>query len=245
MEYFERIKEISRKEAKGILPENVAYITMKDGEILIVNGLDHNKYDQREKEYESYMEEISKPTISINNIETPLQKIQEDTEENERNSLLFNQRQNIKANNNNNTKYKLNLPIYYQNNLNNEERNPFQNQINYYSFNKINDNNQYKYQYIPINKNIYNYYSNSNKINNTNNIPPQMKYNKFQNNKGNHFINSHNNKSKYSQLSWSFSKYPLDMQTYSINRSKRRLDKNARYKNHSFVEIKQKKNIKK
>ena len=243
MEYFEKIKEISRKEAKDIPPENVAYITTKDGEILIVNGLDHNKYDQREKEYESYMEEMSKPTISINNIETPLQKIQEDTEENERNSILFNQRQNFIKINNNNTK--LALPVYNQNNLNNKQKSPFQYQINYNSFNKTNDNNQYKYQYVPINKNIYKYYSNSNQINYTNQLSPQIKYNKSQINKENYFINSNFNKNKYSQMSWSHSKYSPDLKAYSIERNKRRLDKNARYNNHSFVEIKQKKNNKK
>lgn len=243
MEYFEKIKEISRKEAKDIHPENVAYITMKNGEILIVKGLDHNKYDQREKEYESYIEEISKPTISINTKENPLQKIQEDTEENERNSTLFNQRRNLKTNNN--TKYILNLPLYYQNNLNNRQRSPFQNQIYYCSFNKTNDNNQYKYQYIPFSKNIGKYYSNSNQINYINKLSPQMKNNKSQFNKEKYFINSNNNKNKYSKLSWSNSKNSQNMKAYSINRNKRRLDKNARYKNHSFVEIIHKKNAKK
>jgi len=244
MEYFEKIKEISRKEAKDIPPQNVAYITMEDGEILIVNGLDHKKFNQREKEYESYMEEMSKPTVSINNIEAPLQKIQEDTEENERNSTLFNQKQNLKTNNNN-AKYQLNLPLYYQNNLNSRQRSPFQNQINYYSFNKTNDNNQYKYQYIPISKNIYKNYSNSNQINYTNKLSPKMKLTTAQNNKENYFINSNNNRKKYSDLSWSYSRCSPDMKAYSVNRTKRRLDKNARYNNHSFVEIKYKKNIKK
>ena len=242
MEYFEKIKEISKKEAKDIPPENLAYITMKDGEILIVNGLDHNKYDQREKEYESFMEGMSKPTISIKNKETPLQKIKEDIEENERNSILFNQRPNfIKINNNT----KLALPIYYQNNVNNRDKSPFQNQINYYSFNKTNDNNQYNYQYFPINKTIYKCYSNSNLINYANKFSPQMEYNNTQINKENYFINSNNNKNKYSQMSWSLSKYSINMKEYSIDRNKRRLDKNARYNNHNFVEIKQKKNMKK
>ena len=53
---FEKIKEISLKEAQEILPNNIAYLTMKDGEVIVVNGLDHEKFDKREKEYDEWVE---------------------------------------------------------------------------------------------------------------------------------------------------------------------------------------------
>ena len=60
MEDFEKVKEITSEEEKKILPENIPYMTMDYGEIIIVNGLDHNKYNERKKEYESFIEEQSK-----------------------------------------------------------------------------------------------------------------------------------------------------------------------------------------
>ena len=85
---MEQIKEITLEEAEKILSKDIAYITMKDGEVIIVNGLDHDKFNKKLKEYESnnYTEEQN------------LQLIKEDTEENERNSKLYNQ-QNISYNN--------------------------------------------------------------------------------------------------------------------------------------------------
>ena len=47
---FGQIKEITLEEAQKILSKDIAYITMKDGEVLVVNGLDHDKFDKREKE---------------------------------------------------------------------------------------------------------------------------------------------------------------------------------------------------
>ena len=99
MEDFEKIKEISLKEAQEILPKNIAYLTMNDGEVIIVNGLDHNKFDKREKEYEDWVEDQSRTRTDLKNFNTPLMKIQEDTEENERNSNLINQEKNYKNNN--------------------------------------------------------------------------------------------------------------------------------------------------
>ena len=83
---FEKIKEISLEEAKKILSKDIAYITMKDGEVLVVNGLDHNKFDKKEKENENLIEEQDKMNVDSN-----LHLIQEDAEENERNSKLYNQ----------------------------------------------------------------------------------------------------------------------------------------------------------
>ena len=91
---MEQIKEITLEQAKKILAKDIAYITMKDGEVLIVNGLDHDKFDKKEKENENYMEEPNKI-----NTEDNLHLIQEDTEENERNSKLSNHQYNQYINN--------------------------------------------------------------------------------------------------------------------------------------------------
>ena len=88
MEDFEKIKEITLEEAQKILPKNIAYLTMNDGEVIIVNGLDHNKFDKKEKEYEDWVEEQSKKNMGMTNIENGLIKIQEDTEENENSNFL-------------------------------------------------------------------------------------------------------------------------------------------------------------
>ena len=60
MEDFEQIKEISLKDAKKILPQNIAYLTLKTGEVIIVNGLDHDKFDKKEKDYEDFIEDQSR-----------------------------------------------------------------------------------------------------------------------------------------------------------------------------------------
>ena len=60
MEDFEKIKEVTLEEAQKILPKNIAYMTMKNGEIIIVNGLDHDKFDKRERDFEEWTEEQSK-----------------------------------------------------------------------------------------------------------------------------------------------------------------------------------------
>ena len=86
---FGQIKEITLEEAQKILSKDIAYITMKDGEVLVVNGLDHDKFDKREKENDNY-------NFNINNNnfieeQNKINIIQEDLEENERNSKLYNQ----------------------------------------------------------------------------------------------------------------------------------------------------------
>jgi len=99
---FGQIKEITLEEAKQILSKDIAYITMKDGEVLVVNGLDHDKFDKREKEGDNF-------NININNNmeeQNKINIIKEDLEENERNSKLYNQNQkNIQFNNDISDKY--------------------------------------------------------------------------------------------------------------------------------------------
>ena len=107
MEDFEQIKEITLDEARKLLPENIAYITMKDGEVIVINGLDHEKFDKKEKS---------------NNINNNLHLIKESTEENERNSKLSNNSLNYKyIQRNNNTRYpKFNNNFYVE--INAEKR---------------------------------------------------------------------------------------------------------------------------
>ena len=85
---FGQIKEITLEEAQKILSKDIAYITMKDGEVLVVNGLDHDKFDKREKENDNYNLNTNNNFIEEQN---KINTIHEDLEENERNSKLYNQ----------------------------------------------------------------------------------------------------------------------------------------------------------
>ena len=262
MEDFEKIKEISSKEAKKILPENIAYMTMDDGEIIIVNGLDHNKYDQKEKEYESFVEEQSKFKSGAKNLESDLQKIQEDTEENERNSNLLNPLNNL--NNYNKIKMDLNQKYYQEvsDNINNMEISPFPNQMNINLCNKINSPNNFNQ--FPIIDN-----DKSNNINNmeTSSFPEHLNNNSY--NRINNQINfnqypyiENNNYPYFNNLNQvqylntfppqrlmiqanrSNFPMPLIQNQYYYREGLREYDKYIRYNNHSFVEIKQNKSNK-
>jgi hypothetical protein len=254
MEDFEKIKEISSEEAKKILPENIAYMTMDNGEIIIVNGLDHNKYDQREKEYESFVEEQSKFKSGTKNLESDLQKIQEDTEENERNSNQLNPLNYL--NNYNKIKMDLNQKYYQEvsDNFNKMEISPFPNQMDI--------NNPNNFNQFPIIDN-----DKSNNINNINNMeiysfPEQMENNSYNNiNNQINFKQSpyiQNNNYPYSnnlnqvqylnrfppqrlmiQTNSNIFPMPLNQNQYYYREGLRDYDKYIRYNNHNFVEIKQ------
>ena len=108
MEDFAQIKKISPEEAKKILPKDIAYLTMKNGEIIVVNGLNHEKFDKKQKEFNNNYDDYDNYDIkykekqnknNINNINNNLFLFKEDTEENERNSNLFNQQNNPSYNN--------------------------------------------------------------------------------------------------------------------------------------------------
>ena len=43
MEHYEKINSISLNEAKNLLSKDLAYLTLKNGEILVVDGLDNSK----------------------------------------------------------------------------------------------------------------------------------------------------------------------------------------------------------
>ena len=163
MEDFEKIKEISLEEAEKILPENIAYLTMKDGEVIIVNGLDHKQFDKKEKEYEDWIEEQSKSKIGANNFEPKLMKILEDTEENELNSNLMNKEQNLYKNNiyNNNIKNQTNI------NIKNGQQQIQKRKV--YSFN---ENNYKNYENVENSNSIPNL--------NNNNFPFKNNYRKEQ-----------------------------------------------------------------
>ena len=262
MEDFEKVKEITSEEAKKILPENIAYMTMDDGEIIIVNGLDHNKYDEREKEYESYVEEQSKFRSGAKNLESDLQKIQEDTEENERNSNLLNQMNNL--NNYNKMKIGLNQKYYQEvsDALNTMEISPFQNQMDINSYNKINSPNNFSQSPIIDNdksNNINNIEASSfpeqMKNNSYNRINNQINFNQspyFENNNGPYFntINQVRYLNRFPpqrlMIQVNRNNYPLpyNQNQYYYREGLREYDKYIRYNSHSFVEIKQNKSNK-
>jgi len=106
---FGQIKEITLAEAQKILSKDIAYITMKDGEVLVVNGLDHDKFDKREKENDDYNLNINTNNNFNNNFieeQNKINTIHEDLEENERNSKLYNQNmKKIQCDNDINGKY--------------------------------------------------------------------------------------------------------------------------------------------
>ena len=253
MEDFEKIKEITLEEVEKILPEKIAYLTMKDGEVIIVNGLDHKKFDKREKEYEDWIEEQSKSKIGNNNCEPKLVKILEDTEENERSSILMNKEKNLYNNYiyNNNIKNQTNINIknkqeqilkrkefsFSQNNYDNYENLenlntiPNLNNINYSLYNNI-KNQRNKYRRFPLENNYLNeqsidmpkeYYE-SRKIQN-------QKYFKFRPNPNQCFFG-------YKIIK---PNTPLSRDcNYLIrdNFQKKGITKYIRYNNHSYVEIK-------
>ena len=235
MEDFEKIKEITLEEAQQILPQNIAYLTMNDGEVIIVNGLDHDKFDKKEKDYESWMEEqskISKMNTGVKNYENTLHRIQEDTEENERNSNLVNEnninflkgRNDLKEGNNNifnkdNTNNLLKesnnrINNLGPNNLNARENNVRENiEINlnqkYYQDNKNanispNSQNNNNYAFPKTNLNSYTYQkqqrnqqfqkmNNINKMNNYNNYNVNQNINNYNSYSYNPNVNSHRN----------------------------------------------------
>ena len=168
MEDFEKIKEITLEEAEKILPEQIAYLTMKDGEVIIVNGLDHKKFDKKEKEYEDWIEEQSKSKNTTYNFEPKLMKIMEDTEENERSSNLMNKEQNVYKNDiyNNNIKNQNNI-----NNKNKQEQIPKRNNYNDY------ENLQNPNSISNLNNINYSLYNNiKNPIKNYNKFPLENNY---------------------------------------------------------------------
>lgn len=268
MEDFEKIKEISSEEAKKIIPANIAYITMDDGEIKIVNGLDHNKFDQREKEYESFIEEQSKINTGAKNLESPLQKIQEDTEENERNSNLLNPMNNL--NNINKIKMDLNQEYYQEDpdNMNNLEISPFPNQMDINSYNKFKSPKNFSQSPIYPDDNN----NDKDKLNNINNketssFPDQMNnisYNRMNNqinanqspyfgNNNCYYYNNLNQIQNFNgfppqrliiQSDSGFYPFPVNQNQYYYKEGLREYDKYIRYNNHSFLEIKQNKSDK-
>ena len=203
MEDFEKIKEITFEEAKQILPKNIAYLTMNDGEIIIVNGLDHKKFDQKEKDYESWMEEqtrlskMSKMNMvpGVKNIENPLHRIIEDAEENERNSFLLNERNInlLKERNNNNLNKQKNIILNENENNSgsiNQGKKLSQKEIKDMKANLQINLNQKKYQGVnPIShQNSYNNYS----LHNINNQNKQQQSQHFQNESNLNNLRSYN-----------------------------------------------------
>ena len=232
MEDFEKIKEVTLEEAQKILPKNIAYMTMKNGEIIIVNGLDHDKFDKRERDFEEWTEEQSKIRTGIKNFDSPLMKIQEDTPENERDSNLFNKKENL--NNENNIQINLNQK-YYMAPKNNEffqNNNRVQNQI-------MDNSNNINYS---LNNNQMNYRSNINKF------PQSINYRNgliFNDQRKEYIINL--NPHQISQYRFNpnnityeqFRPIPRNINNQIRNDMQNKgINKYVSYNNHSYVEIK-------
>ena len=236
---FEKIKEISLKEAKEILPNNIAYLTMNDGQVIIVNGLDHKKFEKREKEYDEWIEEQSRTRTGLKNFDMPLMKIQEDTEENERNSNLINQGKNLYKNNN----IQVNLEQkYYQEPIPMREnyqiqKNNFQNirpmqnpNNNFLPYN--NNGNQRKIYSFPVDRNNGNM--------NMMNMPEEDNYIRVTENDS-YLRFRPNINSGYTANRLFRPNIPLTQGSCNQRRdimNKNGINKYVRYNNHSYVEIK-------
>ena len=257
MEDFGKIKEITLEEAKKILSKDIAYLTMNDGEIIIVNGLDHMKFDQKEKEYEDWMEEQTKSKFNTNIIENGLLKIPEDNEEYKRNTNLLNTKKLYKTkniqNNFNQDYYQTSIPQQRNNNNFSLDKNQqYQNGIN------SNNSNHLFYKSNEVNNRINNRINNR-KNNRINNISIQNGRNNINSQRINipqkrYFINSsynqnnNNNSFRYRKEPRNVSYEPLfkpytpiikrlHIQTGN-NERKREYDKYICYNNHIYFERK-------
>ena len=255
MEDFEKIKEITLEEAEKILPEQIAYLTMKDGEVIIVNGLDHKKFDKKEKEYEDWIEEQSKSKNTTYNFEPKLMKIMEDTEENERNRNLMNKEQNLYKNDiyNNNFKNQINIKIknkqeqilrrkiytFKENNYHNYEKVQNPNLIS-----NLNNINYSLYNNIKNPKNNDNRFLLQNNYRNDEMIDIDMQrdfYDSRNIQNQNYFQYRPNPNQSYFRYKTIKPKTPLIRGgNYYIrdNFQKKGITKYIRYNNHSYVEIK-------
>ena len=90
MEGHEKIKQLTLEEIQKIDPKNIAYMTLVGGDVVVVNGLDHEEFNKKEKEYLKQSLKSQNPKKSVTNTPSNLQKIQETSEENERNSNQVN-----------------------------------------------------------------------------------------------------------------------------------------------------------
>ena len=236
---FEKIKEISLKEAQEILPNNIAYLTMNDGQVIIVNGLDHEKFDKREKEYDEWIKEQSRTQTGLKNLDMPLMKIQEDTEENERNSNLINQGKNLYKNNN----IQVNLEKkYYQEPIPMRENY----QIPKNNFQNIRPMQNPNNNFLPYNNNGYQrkIYSFPVDVNNGNmnnmNMPEENNYIRVMENDS-YLRFRPNINSGYIANRTLRPNIPLTQGSYyqrRDNMNKNGVNKYVRYNNHSYVEIK-------
>ena len=68
MERYEKINSISLNEAKNLLSKDLAYLTLKNGEIVVVDGLDNPKFDKKERKYENWSQSQNMSMHNISNI---------------------------------------------------------------------------------------------------------------------------------------------------------------------------------
>lgn len=124
MEKYEKINSISLNEAKNLLSKDLAYLTLKNGEIVAVKGVDNSKFDKKKRGYENWNQSQNIAIHNISNISNerkfpyePKKIIKEKKNMNVRNSKQLNLKNKLNVKNN----------IKYQNNNQNN---------NYYNYTK-------------------------------------------------------------------------------------------------------------
>lgn len=126
MEHYKKVNSISLNEAKNLLSNDLAYLTLKNGEILVVNGLDNANFDKKKRKYENWNQPQNMSMHNISNIS------------NERRNpyvgkKIIKENRNINVRNDNRIKMKNKL--YSKDNINYINNNS---NINYHNFKKNN-----------------------------------------------------------------------------------------------------------
>ena len=126
MEHYEKINSISLNEAKNLLSKDLAYLTLKNGEILVVDGLDNSKYDKNKRKYEKWSQSQN---ISVHNISNTSNGRRAPYEP----KKITKENRNINVRNDNRLNIKNNLYVKDKIKLINNNSN-----MNYHNFNKNN-----------------------------------------------------------------------------------------------------------
>ena len=68
MEHYKKVNSISLNEAKNLLSKDLAYLTLKNGEIVVVDRLDNSKFDKKKGKYENWGQSQNMSMHNISNI---------------------------------------------------------------------------------------------------------------------------------------------------------------------------------
>ena len=124
MEHYKKINSISLNEAKNLLSKDLAYLTLKNGDIVVVDGLDNSEFDKKKRKCENWSQSqnMSMHNISNTSNERRIPYVQ-------KNIIKVNRNINVRNDNRLNIKNKLDVDdnIKLINNSSNK---------NYHNFNK-------------------------------------------------------------------------------------------------------------